>query len=186
MQRDGQATFEETLGFFYLKCNHWVYPCHMRQRVIGFIILAVIGLFISECSSADRNDSGNIVKSGDVKASDTQVGDCFNDLPADGETFSSINAVPCNEAHQYQLFYRGTSTLSTYTEEEALQEGQSVCQVAADSLFSQMSAIKYDAFKNAQLATFYPTSQSWTSKGDRKLECLVGSDTETYFTSVFD
>jgi hypothetical protein len=158
----------------------------MRTRVIGFIILAIIGFAISECSSADRNDSGDIVKSGDVQASDTRVGDCYNELPADGETFSSINAVPCNEAHQYQLFYRGSSTLSSFSEETARQEAEAVCQEAANTLFSQMSAIKYDAFQSADLGYFYPTSKSWASSGDRKLECLIGSDTETYFTSVFD
>ena len=158
----------------------------MRTRVIGFIILAIIGFTVSECSSADRNDSGDIVKSGDVQASETQIGDCYNELPADGETFSSINAVPCNEGHQYQLFYRGTSALSSFSEEAARQEAEDVCQEAADTLFNQMSAIKYDAFRSANLGYFYPTSKSWTSKGDRKLECLVGSDTQTFFTSVFD
>ena len=158
----------------------------MRTRIIGFIILAIIGFTISECSSADRNDSGNIVKSGDVQASDTRVGDCFNELPADGETFSSVKAVPCNEAHQYQLFYRGTSTLTSFSENAVRQEASDVCNEAADTLFNQMSAIKYDAFKGAALAVFYPTSNSWTSSDDRKLECLVGNDTDTYFTSVFD
>ena len=158
----------------------------MRTRVIGFIILAIIGFTISECSSADRNDSGDVVKSGDVQASDTQVGDCFNDLPADGEPFSSLKAVPCIEGHQYQLFYRGTSTLSSFSEEAAFQEAEEICQDAAVSLFRQMSAIKYDAFKDADLGYIYPTEKSWSSKGDRKVECLVGSDTETYFTSILD
>ena len=158
----------------------------MRSKAIGFIILAIIGFTISECSSADRNDSGDIVKSGDVKASDTRVGDCFNELPADGETFSSIKAVPCNEAHQWQLYYRGTSTLSSFSESEVRQQTEEICKDAASNLFNQMSAIKYDAFKNAELGFFYPTSDSWTSSDDRKLECLVGSDVETYFTSVFD
>ena len=158
----------------------------MRTRVIGFIILAIIGFTISECSSADRNDSGDIVTSGDVQVSDTRVGDCYNDLPADAETFSSVKAVPCNEAHQYQLFYQGVSTLTSFSEDAARQEASAVCNEAADTLFNQMSAIKYDAFKSAKLAFFSPTSDSWTSNDDRKLECLVGSDTETYFTSVFN
>ena len=158
----------------------------MRTRVIGFIILAIIGFTISECSSADRNDLGDIVKSGDVQASDTRVGDCFNELPADGETFSSVRAVPCNEAHQWQLYFRGTSTLSSFSEDVVRLETSDICKEAASTLFNQMSAIKYDAFKNAELGFFYPTSDSWTSDDDRKLECLVGSDSETYFTSVFD
>jgi hypothetical protein len=49
-----------------------------------------------------------------------------------------------------------------------------------------MSPIKYDAFRNAEIGYFYPTSDSWTSSDDRLIECLVGSDVETYFTSVLD
>ena len=158
----------------------------MRTRVIGLIILAIIGFTISECSSADRNDSGEIVTSGDVQVSDTRVGDCYNEVPADGETFSSVKAVPCNEAHQYQLFYKGVSILTSFSADEIRQEASDVCNEAADTLFTQMSAIKYDAFKNAELGVFYPTSNSWASRDDRKLDCLVGSETETYFTSVFD
>jgi hypothetical protein len=158
----------------------------MRARIVGFIILAIIGFTLSECSSADRNDAGDIVKSGDVQATDTRVGDCYNELPADGETFSSLKAVPCNEGHQYQLFYRGTSTLTTFSEVAALQEAEAICQDAANSLFSQMSAIKYDSFKNADLGYFYPTEKSWNSNTDRKIECLVGSESETYFTSIFE
>jgi hypothetical protein len=158
----------------------------MRNRIIGFIILAIIGFTISECSSADRNDAGDIVKAGDVQASDTQLGDCYNELPGDGETFSTINAVPCNEAHQYQLFYQGTSSLTSFSEDAARQEADGICDEAANNLFNQMSAIKYDAFKNADLGYFYPTSESWSSYDDRRIECLIGSDTETYFSSVFD
>jgi hypothetical protein len=158
----------------------------MRTRVIGFIILAIIGLTLSECSSADRDESGAIVSSGDVQADETRLGDCYNELPADGETFSSISAVPCNEAHQYQLFYRGTSSLTSFSEEAARQEAEDVCTQAADNLLSQMSAIKYDAFRNANLGFFYPTNKSWNSYDDRNVECLIGSDTEIYFTSVFE
>ena len=158
----------------------------MRTRVIGFIILGIIGFTISECSSADRNDSGDIVKSGEVQASDTRVGDCYNELPIDGETFSSVKAVPCNEGHQYKLFFRGTSSLDSYSEDVIRQEASDLCNEATDRLFNQMSAIKYDAFKSADIGIFYPTSSSWSSSDDRKIDCLVGSDTETYYSSVFD
>lgn len=158
----------------------------MRTRVIGFIILAIIGFTISECSSADRNDAGDIVKAGDVQATETRIGDCYNELPEDGETFSSIKAVPCNEGHQYQLFYQGTSTLTSFSEDAAREEASDICNEAVNNLFNQMSAIKYDAFRNADIGYFSPTSDSWTSSDDRLIECLVGSDVETYFTSVLD
>jgi len=162
------------------------YYLGMRTRVIGFIILAIVGLTLSECSSADRDESGVIVSSGDVQANETQVGDCYNELPTAGESFSSVKAVPCNEAHQYQLFYRTTSSLSSYSADALRLEASRVCNEAADELMIGMSAIKYDAFKNAQLGVFYPTSKSWNSRNDRKMDCLIGGESETYFTSVFE
>lgn len=158
----------------------------MRTRLVGFLILAAIGITISECSSADRNDSGDIVSSGDVQASDVRLGDCFNNLPAERESFSSVKAVPCSESHQWQLFYRGTLSLSSYSEVEVRKAASDMCNDAANSLFNQMSAIKFDAFKNAELGFFSPSKNSWSARNDRSLECLVGSDIETYFTSVFD
>jgi hypothetical protein len=126
----------------------------MKTRLLGFLILAAIGLTISECSSADRNDSGDIVSSGDVQASDIRFGDCFNDLPAVGDSFSSVKAVPCTEAHQWQLFHRGTLALTSFSEVEVREAASAICNEAANTLFNQMSAIKYDAFKNAELGFF--------------------------------
>ena len=159
----------------------------MRNRVIGFIILALLGLTISKCSSADRNEAGEITKSGDVNAFEIKTGDCFTELPsADGETFSSIKAVPCNEAHHWQAFHNGTLAFSFFSEDEVSQVSSVECNKAADKLINQMSSIKLDAFKNAELVSFYPTSESWTSNNDRALDCLIGSDSDTYFTSVFN
>jgi hypothetical protein len=84
------------------------------------------------------------------------------------------------------LFYQGTSTLTSYSEDAARQEASDICNEAVNNLFNQMSPIKYDAFRNAEIGYFYPTSDSWTSSDDRLIECLVGSDVETYFTSVLD
>jgi len=161
----------------------------MRTRVIGFIILGLLGLILSECSSADRDDAGVITESGDVSAFDIQVGDCFVDLPGNGEdgnTFSSIEAIPCNEGHKWQMFSSQTLTLPEYSEEGARSQADDMCNQAVQNLINGMSSIKLDAFQNAQLTYTLPTSKSWTVKGDRTIDCFIGSDTETYFTSVFN
>ena len=159
----------------------------MRIRIIGLLILVVIGFTVNECSSADRNNEGEITKSGDVDAFDIQTGDCFNDLPLeDLSTVTSVEAVPCNEAHHWQAFYSGTLTNFSFVEESVRQATSLECNQAMDSLFNDMSAIKFDAFKNAELAYIYPTSESWSTRSDRVLDCLIGSDEDSYFTSVLD
>lgn len=161
----------------------------MRARVIGFGILAIIALIISNITDANRNDSGEVTKSGDVSATDVQVGDCFDDLSdlsTEGSTFSSVHAVPCNEGHHWQAFHQDGTSLESYSESDIESAASSICGTAAQSLLTGMSSIKYDAFQNAELAHFAPTYDSWNNNDDRLIQCLIGSDSEVYFTSVFE
>ncbi|CAB4756182.1 unannotated protein [freshwater metagenome] len=161
----------------------------MRGRALGIGVIVVIALLISHFTSAGRDDSGEITKSGDVSASEVQVGDCFDDLPqlsTEGSTFSSVHAVPCNEGHHWQAFHQEGSSLESYSETDIKSEAGAICNSVAQTLINNMSPIKYDAFQNVQLTYFAPTYKSWSTHGDRLVQCLIGSDTESYFTSVLE
>ena len=161
----------------------------MRTRLIGFALLIFIGLILDQCSSAKRNDSGEITKSGDLSAFEISVGDCFNELPNlddTAQTFSSVSAVPCNQSHHWQAFHKGIVELSEYSESGVSEAAQSQCSSAERYLVNEMSAIKFDAFRNATMVLLYPTEKSWNLRSDRSIDCLIGSDTEEYFTSVLD
>ena len=159
------------------------------MKFIGWGFIALVALTISHFTSADRNDSGEITKSGDVSASEVQIGDCFDDLPQsseEGTTFSSVHAVPCSEAHHWQAFHEESASLDTYSDAGIEAAAGVICNNASQTLVNNMSSIKYDAFQNAKLTYFAPTYKSWTVHGDRSVQCLIGSDYETYFTSVFE
>jgi hypothetical protein len=161
----------------------------MSERLIGFGILVVIGLTISQCTSADRNDAGQITKAGDVSVTDVQLGDCFDDLTDSSGvavTLSSLRAVPCNEGHHWQVFHQEELTLSDYDEDSVSQSAEYICNQAADTLYANMSAIKFDAYQNANLSLTYPTYKSWTVGSDHLVGCLVGDHLETYYSSVFE
>ena len=172
----------ESIAPGHLEIYRWV----MRVRVLGVGAIIATALIISNFTDAGRNDAGEVTKSGDVTAREIQVGDCFDDLSefsAEG-TFSSLHAVPCNEGHHWQVFYQKASSLNSYSETLIDYEIETMCNTAAQTLVSNMSSIKYDAFQNVSLTYFYPSYKSWT-RGDRSLQCLIGNDTELYFTSVF-
>ena len=159
----------------------------MRTKLVGLLILVALGLILDQCTSAKRDDAGQITKSGDVSAFEIQVGDCFKDLPqVEQTTLSSVSAVPCNEAHHWQAFASSSITLSEYSEAGVKQAASVLCSERAETLVINMSAIKFDAFQSAGLTYFYPTSKSWNSRSDRSVDCLIGSDTNTYFASVLD
>lgn len=161
----------------------------MRARVIGIGVFIVIALLISHFTDAGRNDAGEVTKSGDVSAADVQVGDCFDEIPAlspEGSTFQSVHAVPCSEGHHWQAFHEENTSLESYSETDVLSSAGQICDSATETLINSMSSIKFDAFQNAQVTYFTPTYSSWSDKGDRLVQCLIGSDDESYFTSVFE
>lgn len=161
----------------------------MRARILGFGVLIVIALIISHFTDAGRDDTGVLTKSGDLSASEVQVGDCFDDLPqssSEGSTFSSVHAVPCSEGHHWQAFHEETTSLESFSDSAIQSAADTICSNATRNLVDSMSSIKFDAFQTAGLTYFTPTYKSWTLHGDRIVQCLIGSDTETYFTSVFD
>ena len=161
----------------------------MRSRVIGFGVLIVIALIVGHFTDAGRNDSGVVTKSGDVSASEVHVGDCFDNLPkagVEGSTFSSVHAVPCSEGHHWQAFHDESTSLETFTTTGIQSVADEICNNATQTLINNMSSIKFDAFQNAKLTYFAPTYKSWTLHSDRAIQCLIGSDSETYFTSVFE
>ena len=160
-----------------------------RSRIIGIIILGIIGLTISQCTSAKRDDAGQITKSGDLDAFVTQVGDCLNDLLPVGETgidISSVDATPCTQPHHWQVFYKSSTELNSFSAQGILDDASFICNSALEALVGSMSYLKATEYGNADLTYFGPTNKSWTIKGDRTIDCLIGSDTKLFYTSIFD
>ena len=83
-------------------------------------------------------------------------------------------------------FQQEQQELESFSESDIESAASSICGSAAQSLLTGMSSIKYDAFQNAELAHFAPTHDSWNNNDDRLIQCLIGSDSEVYFTSVFE
>ena len=163
----------------------------MSKRLIGILLAIVIAGVLSECSSANRNSEGVITESGDVDAFETKVGDCFSSLPdASSQNemieFNSLQAVPCTEPHKWQVVHKGyISNLTEYSETAIQQESSKICEEAYKSLFLSMSDFKYEEYKDAQSISFFPTPESWEN-GDKTVDCLIGSDTSYFYTSILD
>lgn len=161
----------------------------MRNRVLGFGVLLILGLILNQCTSAKRSDSGQITESGDVSVFEIQVGDCFNELPsisADGSPVSSVGGVPCNQAHHWESFYKGTLATPDFSQLEINQEASEICQDADLDFANRVSASKILQYSEAELTLSVPTFKSWTLRGDRSVDCFIGSETETYSASFLD
>ena len=160
----------------------------MKNRIIVIIILGIIGLTISQCTSAKRDDAGQITKSGDLDVRETRVGDCFVDFPNVTESsvdIASIKASPCNEAHSWQVFHKSSISLDEYSDEAVIEASDDICTYAIDALFASLTYSKLNEHKNSDFNILNPTQQGWL-QGNKTVDCLIGSDTQIYYTSVLD
>ena len=159
----------------------------MLKRLAAGGVAAVVGLGVWGVAGEDhstRDDSGAIVASGDVGAFVTKLGDCFESVP-DEKTVSVVPGVPCTDAHHWQVYDKVDSTLDSYDKALLDDEVDSVCSDSLSSIAESISYAKYETYKDSQWSALFPTSESW-DKGDRAIDCLLGSDTVTYYESILD
>jgi hypothetical protein len=159
-----------------------------KNRIIGFIILVIIGSIISQCTSAKRDSSGEITKSGDLEVTETRLGDCFADLPDVTEAvldISSVKAVSCSEPHSWQIFHKSSLTLDTFSVAAVIEESNQMCEIAIESLIMTLSDSQINEYRTADINIIQPTSASW-AKGSKAVDCLIGSDTQVYYSSILD
>ncbi|MEN9325115.1 MAG: hypothetical protein RL414_869 [Actinomycetota bacterium] len=160
----------------------------MLKRLAAGGVAAVVGLGVWGVAGEDhttRTDSGAIVETGDLGAFATQLGDCFDGLPSGGGKVSTVTGIPCSSAHHWQVVYKGESTLSDYSKTAIDAEVTRVCESAIGDIANGLTDEKYNEYQNAETSVLKPTLESW-DKGDRAYDCLVGSDTEVYYTSLIN
>ena len=140
----------------------------MKSWII-WLVLIVGGSFIySALTSANRNDTGAIVGSGTVSAFEIQVGDCLTDTIDGSGFFSEADAVPCDQAHMYEAFHNEDLPGDTFPSDMET-EAHDVC----DSAFPSFVGASVENTDLTYMFVF-PTQESWDSKGDRQVTCLVG------------
>lgn len=144
-------------------------------RWFRLAIFVAIGLgygFFTSLDDANRDDSGEIVSGGDLDVMTLQPGDCFDDPGNDEEVVFQLEAVPCSEPHDNEVFavesIAGVFD-SDYPGRQALEEhAYAVC---SGPVFDSYVGTPYldsvlDVF------TLTPTDDSW-SEGDRDVVCVL-------------
>jgi hypothetical protein len=141
---------------------------------------------ISAIDNTTRNETGQIVESGDLGAFVTKVGDCIYDLELDSGTVDILKGVPCSEPHHWQVIHKENLIIAEYSESAVDTETERICDDAVYSLFNSVDSSKQDEYEQAwRWQSFFPTSESWENE-DRVVDCLIGNPTEFYYSSIFD
>jgi len=154
---------------------------------VGLGIAAWAG--IAGVDNTTRDDAGQITVQGELGAFVTQVGDCINDVPqgAAEELFevSSVTGVPCDQPHHWQVIHKGEITLPEFSQSEAESKSKALCDAALDKIidsFDESDIERVAPFADAYTNFFLPTAESWI-QGDRTVDCIIGSNDNTYTES---
>jgi hypothetical protein len=160
-------------------------PSIITRTIAGAALGGVAIWGIAGVDDTTRDDSGVIVEEGDLGVFVTQIGDCFN--PQDGATtsLSVTTGVPCTDPHHWQVIFKGSVTATEFEEVAISNEATLVCKNAVDGLIARLTREEALLYQNAYTANLQPTKESF-EQGDRAVDCLVGSDTELYSTSLLD
>lgn len=158
----------------------------MLKKLIsgGVIVAAGVGIWgVSGEDHTTRDTSGAIVTSGDLGVFVTKLGDCFENMPSGSNDVSTVPGVPCTSAHHWQVVYKGNLTLGSFELSAVRNASHEMCTSAITGIVQNLPQTLVDEYQNASSSSLMPTSASW-DKGDRGVDCLVGSNSETFFDSL--
>jgi hypothetical protein len=147
------------------------------QRLLRFwwVAAIVVVLAVGWFTAARRGGNGQINDSGTLSVTDLQVGDCFNNSAS--TEVSQVDAVPCAEPHQYELFHVFRLGGTAYpTTSDLDSQSAAACTPA----FAAYVGHDYET-STLYISTLYPTSDGW-SHGDREVQCVVHNDAESKVT----
>lgn len=142
----------------------------------NFLIYALVGLGViayNVSTQADRDGAGAIVSEGSVDAFSIQLGDCFDNTSslASEETgeVSSLPGVPCSQPHDNEVFAVFDLKDETFPGANEISE---LSFDACMSRFEPFVGLDYES-SSLDIATLYPSKESWSQQGDREVICAV-------------
>ena len=145
----------------------------VRLVLVGVILGG--GAIWGFLTNADRDAGGAIVEAGTLDADELQVGDCL-DWPGSGsddiEVFDSVEARPCGEPHDMEVYavleYPSVSGTSFPGDEILTNWGFDKCF----SGFQQYIGASYQSVPDIDITIFWPSEEAW-DQDDRTVHCLM-------------
>lgn len=131
----------------------------------------VIALAVGYFTTARRDDGGQITDGGTLSVEDLRVGDCFVFVGDDeeAEEISEVDARPCGEAHEYEIYH-----VSTIAQEGAYpSDSEWLDHIinACSPSFEEYVGRSYES-SVLEIVPFTPTEAGWDD-GDRLIQCAV-------------
>jgi hypothetical protein len=158
------------------------------SRLRTAIFVLIVGFVAYEYfDDADRDESGNIVSSGDLSVGSMRVGDCFNDSPGLAETaetgaittMTELAALPCSEPHDNEIYAVFDLALEIFPGDEE------IIGLAQDECVEHFESFVGISYEESILYVFNlaPVAEGWT-QGDREVACALYQPQEKLTSSM--
>jgi len=130
---------------------------------------ATLVLFNVACSPAERSETGEIETAGSVDAFAMRVGDCFNDQSSLSGEVSDVPGVPCDEAHDNEVYATFDLSMVAWPGDEQANE---VADAGCLERFEAAIGATYEE-SVLMITTLIPSEGSWAQIGDREVVCAA-------------
>jgi hypothetical protein len=147
----------------------------LRFWWVGLIAVIAIGGWYF---SARRDESGDIANSGNLQVNELRVGDCFDLKDPEAAEIDEVEAKPCTQAHQYELFHAADMPSGDYPSDAAVNTF--VDQVCIPA-FASYVGMEFES-SVLELAFVSPTSEAWDD-GDHSVQCAVHDRNDAELTT---
>jgi hypothetical protein len=137
----------------------------LRFAWIGIAAVVVLGGWYF---AAGRDDAGQITDAGSLASTELRVGDCFDLQDPSADMVEDVDAKPCSETHEFEVFLAGSLADGGFPGEPAFDE------YAFDNCLPAFEELIGVPYEESELDIFYlvPTRDSW-SDGDHEVSCAV-------------
>lgn len=147
-------------------------------RQFGFLAIIAAVAIGGAVFAARRDDSGQITGAGNLSVFDLRVGDCYDLKDPEADEVGDVDAKPCTEAHEFEVFYVGEIAGSEFPDDDA------IVQVVSDQCLPAFDAYVGKVYEESELYVFpiTPSEESW-GNGDRDLLCSLFHPMQDELTS---
>jgi len=139
------------------------------KQVLVLVALTMIAAALFACGGdAERNDEGTVVAGGEESVFDLEVGDCWNTPSGADDKLGNVEAVPCGDPHDSEVYYQYETDLAEFPGDDAMFES------AAEGCLEEFEAFVGATYDESDLdiRALFPTAGSWDD-GDRVVSCSV-------------
>ncbi len=144
----------------------------LAVTIVALVGCGLVGGDDPQSDETVRDEAGQVVEAGEVGVNALKLGDCFNDNATETESdvvdVLTVQAVPCAEPHDNEVYYLGALPEAPFPGTEVVD------QLVLDQCLTVFEAFADVSYEESRLdiGRIFPSEANWADD-DRGYICLV-------------